>query len=340
MHPHPTTQSSDLHPRALATRPFDRGLHDVGNGVFAYLQPDGSWGWSNAGLIVSGDQSLLVDTLFDLKLTREMLESMRRADRRADRIDVLVNTHANPDHTNGNSLLPGARVITSEGTAREMQQENPVKMAVAMRHAKQGGDAASRFLVECFGAFDFEGIPHSLPSSTFSGALSLRVGDKELQLIELGAAHTGGDIIIYSPSDRVVFAGDLLFVGGHPIMWAGPIGNWIAACDYLLGLDVEYVVPGHGPITDKRGVRAVRDYLALVQSKATAAFEAGTDRKEASRAIAVELQRAGYGEWSDGERVVATVSCIYRQLANDSTPMSMPAMFAEMAAFKAAQSLG
>ena len=50
---------------------YKRGLLDVGRGTFAWMQPDGSWGWSNAGLITDGDQSLLVDTLFDLKLTRE-----------------------------------------------------------------------------------------------------------------------------------------------------------------------------------------------------------------------------------------------------------------------------
>ena len=63
----------------MAKWQFTKGLHDVGNGCHAYLQPDGGWGWSNAGLIVDGDKSLLVDTLFDLKLTREMLATMRDA---------------------------------------------------------------------------------------------------------------------------------------------------------------------------------------------------------------------------------------------------------------------
>ena len=54
----------------MAKWQYTKGLHDLGNGCFAYLQPDGSWGWSNAGLIADRDQTLLVDTLFDLKLTR------------------------------------------------------------------------------------------------------------------------------------------------------------------------------------------------------------------------------------------------------------------------------
>ena len=54
-------------------------LEDLGGGLYAYLQPDGSWGLSNAGLVSDGEQSLLIDTLYDLKLTRRMLDSMARA---------------------------------------------------------------------------------------------------------------------------------------------------------------------------------------------------------------------------------------------------------------------
>ena len=61
------------------TATYTKGLHEVGDGSWAYLQPDGGWGWSNAGLVVDGDASLLVDTLFDLELTADMLSAMRAA---------------------------------------------------------------------------------------------------------------------------------------------------------------------------------------------------------------------------------------------------------------------
>src|SRR5437588_895029 len=100
---------------------FTKGLHDIGNGCYAYLQPDGSWGWSNAGLIVDSGASMLVDTLFDLKLTREMLAAMRSAEPKATaQIDALVNTHANGDHTFGNQLVNGAEIIASKECAEEM----------------------------------------------------------------------------------------------------------------------------------------------------------------------------------------------------------------------------
>ena len=84
---------------------YARGLQEVGDGLYAYLQPDGGWGWSNAGLIADGDATLLVDTLFDLPLTERMLRSMRDAVPAAARIGTLVNTHANGDHCFGNQLV-------------------------------------------------------------------------------------------------------------------------------------------------------------------------------------------------------------------------------------------
>src|SRR5258708_14589654 len=93
---------------------FTKGLHELGNGCYAYLQPDGSWGWSNAGLVADSGQSLLVDTLFDLKLTREMLVTMRRAEPAATKkIATLVNTHSNGDHCFGNELVDAGEIFAS-----------------------------------------------------------------------------------------------------------------------------------------------------------------------------------------------------------------------------------
>jgi cyclase len=123
-----------------------------------------------------------------------------------------------------------------------------------------------------------------------------------------------------------VFVADLLFVGGHAPVWAGPIANWTRACDVILGLDVDVVVPGHGPITDKAGLRQFRDYLDYVETEATRMYERGLDVMQAARAIDL----SAYAHWTDAERIVVAVDTTYRELSNTTGPRDRVALFTQM----------
>ena len=311
---------------SLAIRPCTRGLHDLGNGAWAWLQPDGSWGWSNAGLVVDGEHALLVDTLFDLRLTGEMLAAMRRAVPASRRVGTVVNTHANGDHCNGNCLLPEAQIVASAAAAEEMVHEVPQVMLDFRKAAPALGEMGEFFL-QCFGAFEFEGITQRLPTRTFSGALELQVGDKRVELAQVGPAHTRGDVLVHVPADSVVYSGDILFIVGHPIMGVGPVRHWIAACEHILALAPATVVPGHGPITDMRGVRAVRDYLVYIRDEARKRFDAGMPVYEAALDIALD----DYSSWGDAERIVVNVDTLYREFAASSAPADVAGMFGLMA---------
>jgi len=306
----------------VTKHPYDKGVHEVADGVFAYLQPDGSWGWSNAGLVVGDGNSLLVDTLFDLKLTREMLDQFARV---TDRIDTVVNTHANGDHCWGNELVPDARVITSKECAAEMGMPPPATLAALSEGSPEMG-ALGHFLSQIFGPFDFEGITVRMPDGTFEGELTLAVDGKDVHLIEVGPAHTRGDVLIHVPSSGVVFTGDILFVGGHPIVWEGPIANWVAALDRILAMNVETVVPGHGPVVGPEGVAEEREYLLWLQREATARFEGGLSALDAAR----DLMNSGYTDWKDGERMVVNVAAVYRELDPERRP-SFVELFSQMA---------
>ncbi len=307
---------------------YTRGLHDLGNSVYAYLQPDGTWGWSNAGLITAGPASLLVDTLFDLKLTREMLDTMRKSVAAAAHIDIVVNTHANGDHCFGNELVADAQIIASQRTAEEMQEGvTPAHYAALLKQAPYLGQLGV-FASRIFGPFDFDQITLTLPKQTFDGELTLTVGDRSVQLIEAGPAHTRGDTLVYIPGDKVIFTGDILFIGDHPIIWAGPTSNWLRACDRILELDVDIVVPGHGPITDKQGVAEVKGYLEYIYQEARVRYQAGMPALEAARDIPLDR----YATWTDGERIAVNVASIYRELSGDETPQNIMSLFGQMAA--------
>jgi glyoxylase-like metal-dependent hydrolase (beta-lactamase superfamily II) len=305
---------------------YVKGLQEVGDGLYAYLQPDGSWGWSNAGLIVDGESTLLVDTLYDLALTEQMLRAMRDAVPAAARIETLVNTHANGDHCYGNQLVAGARIVASESTAAEMTELPPAAMAALVEQAPTMGELGAFFL-QCFGAFDFTGIELALPEETFVGERSVQVGDRELELIEVGPAHTRGDTLVHAPAARVLFSGDILFSGSHPIAWAGPVSNWIAACDRIIAMDVEVIVPGHGPLAGPDAVRELQAYFEYLYAEARSCHSEGMTALQAARSIS--LQR--WADWGEAERLVVNIANIYGELSGDQEPLNPLAAFEQMA---------
>lgn len=286
-------------------------LHELGDACLAYVQRDGSWGWSNAGLVVGDGSSLLVDTLFDLRLTRRLLETLAPFTRIAP-IRSLVNTHANGDHCYGNQLVDGAEIIASTAAAHEMTEVPPAMLGALNAAPGEVGDLFRRF----FGAFDFDGIELRLPTRTFDGRLDVDVGGRTVELIEVGPAHTRGDVVVHVPDAQTVYTGDILFIGGTPIVWAGPLSNWIAACDLMLGMDVEVVVPGHGPVTDKQGIVSVRDYLSFIEREATDRFSAGVDAFEAARDIMrlMGVTGASFASWGEAGRISVNVETVYRSL--------------------------
>lgn len=294
----------------MAKWQYSKGLHDIGHGCFAYLQPDGGWGWSNAGLITDGEASLLVDTLFDLKLTADMLKTMRDAVPQAKHIGTLVNTHANGDHTFGNELVKGAKIIASNGTNDEFSHVTPAAFKTIMDNVHQFGKAGE-FVLECFRPFDFSGITLTPPDETFSGEMEVTVGSKKVRLIEVGPAHTKGDTLVYIPSEKILYTGDILFHGGTPISWAGPMSNWVKALDKILALDVDVVVPGHGGITDKGAVRDMRGYLIYVTEETRKRYDKGMSVIEASFDIAL----GDYAHWGDAERLVVNVQTLYDEFS-------------------------
>jgi len=301
---------------------FTKGLHDLGNGNYAYILPDGSWGWSNAGLVTDSGKALLVDTLYDVELTREMLETMRKTVPAAKSIDILVNTHGNGDHWYGNELLAGAEIIASEAAVEGMKELEPQGIVELMKNAPALGELGTWFN-EIFKPFKFNGITPVYPTRTFEKRLDLKVGRKDVQLLEVGPAHTQGDVIVYVPEDWTIFAGDILFIGGTPIMWGGPMSNWIGACDLMISTGADKIVPGHGPITDKTGVEAVKGYLEYVYKEARRRYDAGMSPAEA----ALDIDLGKYASWGQSERIVVTVDKLYQEFSGVQSSSTALALF-------------
>ncbi|MEU1513927.1 MBL fold metallo-hydrolase [Streptomyces sp. NPDC005811] len=298
------------------------GRIELGGGCRAWIAESGGWGMSNAGLITGRGESLLVDTLYDLRLTGAMLDAFAPVTATAP-ISTVVNTHGNGDHWFGNQLVAHAEIVASRGSLADMRQVGPAEM-----RALTGADSPTgRFARRIFGRFDHSDLEPALPSRVFDGETVLDVGGTEVRLIDVGPAHSAGDTIVHVPRAGTVYTGDIVFAGATPIVWHGPFGRWLAACDLLLGLDADTVVPGHGPVTSRRAVREVRDYLEFVHEQATARFAAGMPVMDAAR----DIRLGRFADLDESERLAVNVHTVYRELDPALPPLDGPGLFGCMA---------
>jgi len=253
---------------------------EIAQDVFATIHPDGSWGLSNAGFVKGADGVAVVDSLLTEGRTRNFIEEIRR---RAGQTPVryLINTHYHCDHTYGNQLFDGATIIGHPDCRDRM---------VATGLAPTRRDPFVPW-------GDIRICP---PTLTFEGRLKLFVGDTELELIQVGPAHTTHDVIVWLPRSRVLFTGDVLFTDATPILTDGSLTGSLAALDLMTSLDPDVIVPGHGELTDLSQVRAWRSYFDFLGGVATRAAAAGEHPLDVAR----DLDLGGFARWQHPDRIV------------------------------------
>jgi cyclase len=343
----PIPAVTPLHP---APARFEGGLAEVVPGIHAWLQPNGLLGESNAALIVGEGASLLVDTLWDPRLTRRMLAAMKPLTTEAP-IKTLVNSHSDGDHWWGNPEVLGAEIVATEAAVAVMSEQSPGEMkrfgrlAVGLRLAasmplpyprRRDVGVVAAYVSEALAPFAFDEVRLLRPTRTFSGELELDVGGRELRLIEVGPAHTPGDLVAWIPDARTVIAADILFIGVTPIMWAGPLEGWIAALERLLELGAERFVPGHGPICGPDEVRLMLDYWRWLDRAARDRLEAGRSPAETARELVLgeEIAERGFADWLGSERAlvnVRTIDAHRRGVAKPAGPRELVDAFFRMA---------
>jgi cyclase len=309
---------------------YSAGLNKLSEKVYAYLQPDWSWGLSNAGFVIDGGSNLIIDTLFDLKLTRKFLDEIKSNVKGFDgKIKFAVNTHANGDHFFGNSLINEAEIITSENCKKEMMDMPPSKLSMLMSLSFLLGKGG-RFAKQSFNKFYFKKIPLQLPTSLFSKEKKLTIGSTKVELFEFTNLHTSSDIMAFIPDEKILFASDIAFIDGMPISWGGRIREWIKVLDFINRLDVKIIIPGHGPITDKDGIKKLKRILQYIYDEACKGFN--KNQSILDTALLIDLKE--FSNLSEKEKIITLVYSIYRELNPEFKQLNSIKLFALMAEYK------
>lgn len=291
-------------------------LHEVAAGVYAYVQPDGSWMLNNTGFVVAGGAGhLLVDTTSTERRNRAFLDRVRATAGGATP-RALVNTHHHGDHTYGNWLMPAGTPIIGHVHCREDVLE------------------AGLVAAEVFPGPDYGHQEIRPPDVTFDTRMTLHLGGRRVDLLHVGPAHTRSDVLVWLPEERVVFCGDLVFNGGQPFLLEGSVSGFPRALDAIRRLGADVLVPGHGPVCTgaqvPRALDDMADYAAFVDELARDAYAAGRTPLEAARSAST----GRFATWQEGERLVGNLHRAYHELAGDpvGSKIPLPAAMEDMVA--------
>ncbi|HEX7290979.1 MAG TPA: MBL fold metallo-hydrolase [Conexibacter sp.] len=322
--------SPDPAAHALSGAParFPGGLRELAPRTWAWLQPNGGLGESNAGLVVGDGESLLIDTLWDEALTRRMLGAMAPllADAPLPRAFV---THPDGDHWWGNAALDrSVEILATPACDRAMRAEalprvldGMTRTAALARRVPGRVGAVARVGHAQLAPFAWRGLQLRHADRTLDEPVAtLDAGGREARVLDLGPTHSPADAVVHLPDVGVVFAGDLLFIGVTPIMWHGPVETWIAALDALLALDAEVYVPGHGPPCGRAEIEELAAYWRWLREGVRAQRAAGRPVGEATRALVRSPEHARFAAWLNPERILVNVATLYRDPGELSPP--------------------
>ncbi len=223
------------------------GLQRISDRVYAYVDiknasPAQSFG-ANTGLIIGRDAALVIDTLVSAKEADRFLADIRKVTDKP--VKYVVNTHYHLDHAWGNCRFAklGALVIEHENA-----RPNIRNAAESLANPAQYGLTAK----------DLEGTTLQAPNITFTGSMTIDLGDVSVELQYPGPSHTNDSITAYIPQDKVIFVGDNLFTRYHPFLGEGDIGSWQKVLTELQNTPAEKIIPGHGPVSGKADIEKMK----------------------------------------------------------------------------------
>lgn len=235
-----------------------QGLKKIAENVYAYegaktATPQNSYA-ANAGVVVGTDGVIVIDALISAKEGKRLLRDIRTITDKPVRYVVL--THAHLDHALGASVFTnaGAQLVSHELERAYLERKGEDMLKKSAEFGLSKADMAGTRIV--------------LPSITFTERLTLRLGGETVELIHQLPSHSTGSTLVLLPRQKVLFTGDVLFTDFHPFLGEGDITSWVKTLDAIQTMDLSVIVPGHGPLSTKKDVADMKEYILLFDAKA------------------------------------------------------------------------
>ena len=281
------------------------GLQEIAPDVFAYIHGRAGWDVCNSGFIVGGDGVMVIDAMMVANQVRPYLEEIRKVTNKP--IRYVVNTHHHVDHSFGNQFYLPTEVVSHRGCREQLIDRGADVDMLSQRWPQYREDWVQTRLTPA--------------SITYEDKMIVHLGDRVIELLHPGPAHTYGDTLVYLPEEKVLFTGDVAFHYLTPLAYDGHVSNWIRVANGILKyLDAVTLMPGHGPVSGKEVVGKTLRYLRLVKRTSRLHFARGDSVEETSRA----MRLGEYADWVEPERVITNVQRLYQEFRGElPTPRAM-----------------
>lgn len=295
--PPPTDQKFPMPPT------WDTQLKEVAPNVYAYIQAGGpgrnNVSVSDAGIVIGEENVLVIDALSAPFHAKAFIEAIRKITDKPFR--HLINTHHHGDHVNGNQYFPSAEVVSHPYCREEVLLTVSGPPLWAKREGWADGTEERKI------------VP---AHTTIDGKATYYYGKNVVEVLPMLPAHTYGDLVVYLPQHKVMFAGDIGFFYVAPFCQNAHPSNWIEICKRIEAMDVETIVPGHGPIGGKAELADMRGYLELLKREARRRYDA----KMTAGSAAADIRLGKYDNWVGPERIVMDTARFYDEFAGTLKP--------------------
>ena len=304
-----------VHAQEWTTTTDTHRFMEVRNGIYL-TQTTAQVFNSNSLVIVNDEDVVIVDSHVTPAKARDLIASIPAITDKP--VTALINSHYHWDHAHGNQEFADIPIIGHEYTRMKLATAaheeptylsglagNAARLAQLAEQIEAAEDDEERERLETYRAMfaahaaDFDEIAPLAPDVTMNEKMTLFRGGREIQVIFLGRAHTGGDVVVYFPQDKLVFTGDILF-GGPSFLGDGYVDEWPETLQNLKALDFDIVVPGHGPpLTDLSSIEQSQEYYRVLWERTAEKHSAGVSAAEATGMI--DMSDTGFRNPSEVE---------------------------------------
>jgi cyclase len=279
-------------------------LRQLAPNVYAYQQQGGTGhvnaGISNAGLFVGEDSLVVFDALGFPLQSKAFIAAAKQATG-GKPISQLINSHHHGDHVAGNQFFLPTQILSHPYCRQEVLKAVPTTPASWPKQEGLADGTEVRKLAP--------------PSVTFEDNLTYHIGGNVVEFHFVGPAHTWGDLVAYVPEHKILFAADLAFFHLVPYCHNAYVSKWMEAIDKVMKMDVDVIVPGHGPVGSKKDLAESAEYFRFLKADVKERYDA----KMSAGAAAADIKMGRFDNWMGPERTVMNTVRLYDEFKGTLT---------------------